>query len=65
MSEVSLLKQALCSVVAGQVKAAADPYRPGWHLAPPVGLRTEKVARAKNRKAIGWSARTAAKALQK
>ena len=38
MSEVSLLKQALCSVVAGQVKAAADPYRPGWHLAPPVGL---------------------------
>ena len=34
-------------------------------VAPPVGLRTEKVARAKNRKAIGWSARTAAKALQK
>lgn len=26
---------------------------------PPVGLRTEKVARPKNRKAIGWSARTA------
>ena len=25
---------------------------------PPVGLRTEKVARAKNRAAIGWSART-------
>lgn len=25
---------------------------------PPVGLRTEKVARPKNRKAIGWSART-------
>jgi len=29
-------------------------------IAPPVGLRTEKVARAKNRKALGWSARTAA-----
>ena len=28
---------------------------------PPTGLRTEKVARAKNRKAIGWSARTAVK----
>ena len=27
--------------------------------APPVGLRTEKVARPKNRKAIGWSARSA------
>lgn len=26
---------------------------------PPVGLRTEKIARPKNRKAIGWSARTA------
>lgn len=26
---------------------------------PPVGLRSEKVARPKNRKAIGWSARTA------
>ena len=26
---------------------------------PPVGLRTEKVARPKNRKAIGWSARSA------
>ena len=38
MTETSLLKKALCSVVAGQVKAAADPYRPGWHLAPPVGL---------------------------
>ncbi|WP_301100557.1 ribosome biogenesis GTP-binding protein YihA/YsxC [Propionivibrio sp.] len=31
--------------------------RPG--ATPPVGLRTEKVARPKNRKAIGWSARTA------
>lgn len=30
-------------------------------VAPPVSMRTEKVARPKNRKAIGWSARTAAK----
>ena len=29
--------------------------------APPTGLRTEKVARARNRKAIGWSARSAVK----
>lgn len=28
---------------------------------PPIGLRTEKVARPKNRKAVGWSARTAKK----
>jgi len=32
---------------------------------PPVGLRTEKTARPKNRKAIGWSARTAAKPVAK
>ncbi|MBU9811396.1 sucrose-6-phosphate hydrolase [Rahnella sp. SL6] len=38
MTEAGLLKKALHSVVAGQVNAAADPYRPGWHLAPPVGL---------------------------
>lgn len=38
MTETRLLKKALRSVVAGQVRAAADPYRPGWHLAPPVGL---------------------------
>lgn len=38
MTEASLLKQALRSVVAGQVKAAADTWRPNWHLAPPVGL---------------------------
>lgn len=30
------------------------------HVAPPTGLRTEKVAREKNRKAMGWSARTGA-----
>ena len=52
--------------------AEAEAMLAGWldmeilkEVAPPVGLRTEKVARAKNRKAIGWSARTAAKALQK
>jgi len=38
MTEASLLKQVLRSVLAGQVNASADPYRPGWHLAPPVGL---------------------------
>lgn len=38
MKEASLLKQVLRNVVTGQVKAAADPYRPCWHLAPPVGL---------------------------
>ena len=52
--------------------AEAEAMLAGWldmeilkEVAPPVGLRTEQVARAKNRKAIGWSARTAAKALQK
>ena len=52
--------------------AEAEAMLAGWldmeileEVAPPVGLRTEKVARAKNRKAIGWCARTAAKALQK
>jgi len=38
MSEAHLLKQALRSVVSGQAKANACAYRPGWHLAPPVGL---------------------------
>lgn len=38
MTEASLLKKALRSVMAGRVKAAADPFRPGWHLAPLVGL---------------------------
>lgn len=32
---------------------------PTYCAAPPAGLRTEKIARPKNRKAIGWSARTA------
>ncbi|MFT3849257.1 MAG: ribosome biogenesis GTP-binding protein YihA/YsxC [Propionivibrio sp.] len=46
----------------------AEAVLAGWldmeipeEVAPPVGLRTEKVARGKNRKAIGWSARAAAK----
>ena len=34
---------------------------PRKDVAPPTGLRTEKVARARNRKAIGWSARSAVK----
>jgi GTP-binding protein len=45
--------------------AEAEAVLGGWlemaikeEAPPPVGLRTEKVARAKNRKAIGWSART-------
>ncbi len=48
--------------------AEAEAVLGGWlsmeakqEAAPPVGLRTEKVARPKNRKAIGWSARTGAK----
>ena len=46
--------------------AEAEAVLGGWlgmaakeDLPPPVGLRTEKAARPKNRKAIGWSARTA------
>ena len=38
MSEAQLLKQALRAVVSGRLRAAADPHRPAWHLAPPVGL---------------------------
>ena len=45
--------------------AEAERVLGGWlemeakeEIAPPVGLRTEKVARPKNRKAIGWSARS-------
>jgi len=47
--------------------AEAEAVLGGWlgiakknEVAPPVGLRTEKTARAKNRAAIGWSARTGA-----
>ncbi|MEI7429877.1 MAG: ribosome biogenesis GTP-binding protein YihA/YsxC [Betaproteobacteria bacterium] len=46
--------------------AEAEAVLGGWmdmaikdEVPPPVGLRTEKVARPKNRKAIGWSARVA------
>lgn len=45
--------------------AEAEAVLGGWmgmevveEVAPPVGLRTEKTARPKNRKAMGWSART-------
>ena len=38
MDETSLLKQLARSLMTGQPIAAADPLRPCWHLAPPVGL---------------------------
>lgn len=38
MREASLLKQLARSLMSGQTTAAADPYRPQWHLAPAVGL---------------------------
>ncbi len=38
MKESHLLKQVVRSLLAGQLKAAADPHRPRWHLAAPVGL---------------------------
>lgn len=41
-------------VLGGWLEMADRPV-----VAPPTGLRSEKVARVKNRKAIGWSARTA------
>ena len=48
--------------------AEAEAVLGGWldmapkgEAVPPVGLRTEKVALPKNRKAIGWSARSAKK----
>jgi GTP-binding protein len=47
--------------------AEAEAVLAGWlgieaqeEAAPPLGLRTEKVARVKNRAAIGWSARIGA-----
>lgn len=46
----------------------AEAVLAGWldmvvpeEVAPPTGLRTEKTARVRNRKVIGWSARVAAK----
>lgn len=41
MNEQHLLKQTLRAVMAGQQRAAADPHRPMWHLAPPVGLMND------------------------
>ncbi|MFQ1789155.1 glycoside hydrolase family 32 protein [Aeromonas veronii] len=38
MKESDLLNQIVRSLLAGQLKAAADPHRPRWHLAAPVGL---------------------------
>ncbi len=38
MNETTLLKQLARSLMTGQPMAAADPWRPNWHLAPPVGL---------------------------
>ncbi|MFC3914401.1 sucrose-6-phosphate hydrolase [Pseudaeromonas sharmana] len=38
MSEARLLNLLARSLLAGQARAAQDPYRPVWHLAPSVGL---------------------------
>ncbi|WP_429099572.1 glycoside hydrolase family 32 protein [Aeromonas rivipollensis] len=38
MKDTYLLNQIVRSLLAGQLKAAADPHRPRWHLAAPVGL---------------------------
>lgn len=38
MKEVDFFKQIVRSLLTGQLKAAADPHRPRWHLAAPVGL---------------------------
>ncbi|AUX95051.1 sucrose-6-phosphate hydrolase [Mixta gaviniae] len=38
MKEIQLLKQTALALMQGQTRAAQDPHRPGWHLAPPVGL---------------------------
>ena len=38
MKESHLLNLVVRSLLAGQLKAAADPHRPRWHLAAPVGL---------------------------
>lgn len=38
MTETRLLKQLARSLMAGQARVQADPHRPVWHLAPPVGL---------------------------
>src|SRR5690606_21644069 len=38
MQEVDFFQQIVRSLLTGQLKAAADPHRPRWHLAAPVGL---------------------------
>ncbi|ASI22578.1 TPA: sucrose-6-phosphate hydrolase [Aeromonas salmonicida] len=38
MKEVDFFQQIVRSLLTGQLKAAADPHRPRWHLAAPVGL---------------------------
>lgn len=38
MEELSLMKQAALALMNGQQRAASDPHRPAWHLAPSVGL---------------------------
>ena len=38
MSEARLLNLLARSLLAGQARAAQDPHRPVWHLAPSVGL---------------------------
>ena len=43
MSELTLLHKLARSLMTGQLRAAADPHRPQWHLAPPVGLLNDPV----------------------
>jgi len=43
MSELTLLHKLARSLMTGQLRAAADPHRPHWHLAPPVGLLNDPV----------------------
>ncbi|WP_346209445.1 sucrose-6-phosphate hydrolase [Aeromonas salmonicida] len=38
MKEVDFFQQIVRSLLTGPLKAAADPHRPRWHLAAPVGL---------------------------
>ncbi|HHB1426393.1 TPA: sucrose-6-phosphate hydrolase [Serratia odorifera] len=38
MDALSLIKQTALALMNGQLRAADDPHRPCWHLAPSVGL---------------------------
>lgn len=38
MNELSLMKQTALALMNNQTRAASDPHRPQWHLAPSVGL---------------------------